>query len=331
MKSDFIKVLRGETPSRVPVWFMRQAGRYLPEYRQLREKYSMYELVTTPDLATEVTLMPFTYLDLDAAILFSDLLVILWGFGIEFSWSKGEGPKLSPGNGIPLKSFTLTPFHHLEKTIQTLVGQLDVPLIGFTAGPFTLLSYCIEQQYKRDFPKTRRFIYEKPETWHTLMRTISAGIRDFLKFQVEAGCQAVMLFDSWGGTLDEAMYRKFVFPYTESILEAFREVPTIYFALHAHHLLNTINTYSCQAIGVDWRVPLKKAFETLGARHAIQGNLDPAIVFASHDEREKALREINSIREGHANYIFNFGHGVLQQTPVDVLQHIVEEVHSWSV
>lgn len=328
MKRDFIKACLREKPDRVPVWFMRQAGRYIPEYLELRKKHSMRELVKSPELSAKITLMPFKYLDLDAAILFSDLLVILWGFGIDFEWEKGEGPAVMNKN---MEKFSLKSFDFLKKEIDILKKELDVPLIGFTSAPFTLLSYLIEGKFQRDFPETRKFIYKNLSEWHNLMEKISNGITEFLKFQADSGCDALMLFDSWAGALSTQVYSEMVFPYTQKIFESVEGKIKIYFSVASTHLVTIVNGYSCEVIGVDWRVPLHFAIDFLGKEHAVQGNLDPAILFSDFKMIKKELDRIKNIRKGINGFIFNLGHGILPETPIDNLNRVVEEIHTWEI
>ncbi len=328
MKEHFIKACLKQKPDRVPVWFMRQAGRYLPEYRELREKYSMKELIRNPSLSAKVTLMPFKYLDLDAAILFSDLLVILWGFGIEFEWEKNEGPLVKNKN---IEKFSLSPLDFLKKEIEILKKELDVPLIGFTSAPFTLLSYLIEGKFQRDFPKTRKFIYQNPDKWKNLMEKISYGISEFLKSQADSGCDALMLFDSWAGALSTEVYSKMVFPYTQMIFESLKGNLRIYFSISSTHLITIVNGYESEVIGIDWRVPLHFAIDFLGKEHTIQGNLDPATLFSDFNTIKKELDKIKDIRKGINGFIFNLGHGILPETPIENLRKVIQEVHSWEI
>jgi len=326
MKKSFIKASLKQKPERVPVWFMRQAGRYIPEYLELREKYSMKELVTDPTLSAKVTLMPFKYLDLDAAILFSDLLVVLWGFNIDFEWGKGEGPVVKIGE---LSNFSVKNLKFIEEEIKILKKELDVPLIGFTAAPFTLLSYLIEKSYKRDFPETRKFLYKNPDKWDYLMDKISRGIEDFLKFQADAGCDALMLFDSWTGALSPEIYLEKVFPYTQKIFNSLEGKIRIYFSIQSSHLVAIINEYNCEIIGVDWRIPLDFAIDFFGKKHSIQGNLDPALLFSDIKRVKEELNKIEKARKNFKGYIFNLGHGVLPETDIEILKEIIKEVHSW--
>ncbi len=330
MKKDFILSAFKQKPQRVPVWFMRQAGRYIPEYLELRKKYSMKEIIRNPTLSAKITLMPFKYLDLDAAILFSDLLVILWGFDIDFEW--GEGPIVNVSE-LPysLKKFSLLNFKFLEQEIRILKKELDVPLIGFTAAPFTLASYLIEGKFQRDFPETRKFIYKEPIKWHLLMEKLSNAINDYLKFQSDNGCDALMLFDSWTGALSPELYLDKVFPYTQRIFNALEGKIRIYFSISSSHLVAIINEYNCEVIGIDWRIPLDFAIDYFGKKHAVQGNLDPAILFSNFERIKEELDKIEKLRRNFNGYIFNLGHGVLPETDIEILKEIIKEVHKWKI
>jgi len=330
MKDSFIKACLKQKPERVPVWFLRQAGRYLKEYKELREKYSMKEIIKNPSLSAKVTLMPFKYFDLDAAIIFSDLLVILWGFDIDFEFEEGIGVKVKEPYES-LKNFSLLNFKFMEEEIKILKRELNVPLIGFAPSPFTLLSYLIEGKYERDFPKTRIFLYKEPLKSHLLMEKLSLSIIEFLKFQSENGCDAVMLFDSWIGSISNEIYKERVFPYVEKILKALEGKIRIYFSISSIHLIETINKYSCEVIGIDWRIPLNFAIDYLGKKHSIQVNLDPAILFSEFDLIKKELEKIEKIRKNFYGYIFNLGHGVLPETDIEILKEIIKEVHKWKI
>lgn len=327
MKKNFIKACLKEKPERVPVFFLRQAGRYIPEYLKIRSEYSMEEIVKNPFLSAKITTLPFKYLDLDAAIIFSDLLIILWGFGIDFEL-KESGPRVKRKY---IEKFSIKPFDFLKEEIKILKNEIDVPLIGFTAAPFTLLSYIIEGEYKRDFPETRKFIYKSENEWINLIEKITQGIKEFLIFQADSGCDIVMLFDSWAGAISGELYSKFVFPYTQEIFESLKGKIRIYFSISTTHLITIINGYSCEVIGIDWRVPLHFAIEYLGKEHAIKGNLDPAILFSNFERIKKELDKINEIRKNFNGFIFGFGHGILPETPIENLKKVVEEVHKWEI
>lgn len=327
MKRDFINAALKKRPERVPVWFMRQAGRYLPEYRILREKYSMLELIKNPYLSARITLLPFKYFDLDAAILFSDLLLILFGFGVEFEY-KEDGVRVRKGK---VERFDCKKLRFIEEEIKIIKREIDVPLIGFAPAPFTLFSYLVEGEYRRDFPETRKLIYMDENFVLGFTRIISGGIEDFLKFQADSGCDAVILFDSWVSVLSPEVYFRKFFPFTQKIFESLEGKIRIYFSLSTGHLLEIIKEYTCEVIGIDWRIPLKFAIDFLGEKHAIQGNFDPAILFSDKKRIKEELDKIKEMRKNFYGFIFNLGHGVLPDTPLENLKFLIDEVHSWEI
>lgn len=328
MKRDFLLASLKEKPERIPVWFMRQAGRYMPEYIEIRNKYRMKEIIKNPSLCAKVTLLPFKYLDLDAAILFSDLLLILWGFEIDFEYEKDEGPRILKNN---IKNFDYRELKFIEEEIKILKKELDVPLIDFTAAPFTLLSYIIEGTYKRDFPETRKFIYRNEEEWNFLMKKVSEGIAEFLKLQSDAGCDAVMLFDSWVGALSPEIYTKMVFPFIQHIFENLRGKIRIYFSISSAHLAGIINEIECETIGIDFRIKLDFAIKFFGKKHSVQGNLDPAILFSKFEKIKEELNKIERERKNFSGFIFNLGHGILPETDIEKLKEIIKIVHFWKI
>jgi len=336
MNDRFLKACRREPVDRTPVWFMRQAGRYLPEYRALREKHSLLELVRTPELAVEVTLQPIRALPLDAAILFSDLLVPLAPLGIPFDFRKGEGPVID----APLRSAAdvaaLRRFEPREElravleTIRLLRRELRVPLIGFAGAPFTLASYAIEGGGSRHFAKTKDLMYRDSATWHRLAGLLADVVADYLRAQVEAGAQALQLFDSWVGALDEPDYRELVLPHVRRIFDALADldVPKIHFGTGTGHLLAAQREAGGSVIGVDWRTPLDEAWRRVGDGVALQGNLDPTLLFAP---RERLLARVDDVLwrvNGRPGHVFNLGHGILPETPVEAVRAVTEHVHA---
>jgi uroporphyrinogen decarboxylase len=336
MNDRFLRACRREPVDRTPVWFMRQAGRYLPEYRALREKHSLLELVRTPELAVEVTLQPIRALPLDAAILFSDLLVPLAPLGIPFDFRKGEGPVID----APLRSAAdvaaLRRFEPREElravleTIRLLRRELRVPLIGFAGAPFTLASYAIEGGGSRHFAKTKDLMYRDSATWHRLAGLLADVVADYLRAQVEAGAQALQLFDSWVGALDEPDYRELVLPHVRRIFDALADldVPKIHFGTGTGHLLAAQREAGGSVIGVDWRTPLDEAWRRVGDGVALQGNLDPTLLFAP---RERLLARVDDVLRrvnGRPGHVFNLGHGILPETPVEAVRAVSEHVHS---
>jgi len=330
----FLRACRREPVPRTPVWFMRQAGRYMPEYRALRERHSLLTLCRTPELAVEVTLQPVNALGVDAAILFSDILLPLDPLGIPFDFQAGEGPVIerpirSRSDIDRLRAFE--PREELAKpleAIRLLRRTLEVPLIGFAGAPFTLASYAIEGGHSSHFALTKRLMYENPAAWHALASLLASVVGEYLGAQIEAGAQAVQLFDSWVGALDEADYREFVLPHTAAIFDRLRGVdaPTIHFGTGTGHLLAVQREAGGDVIGVDWRTPLDVGWSRIG-RAAVQGNLDPAALFAP---RERLLARVDDVLRqagGRPGHIFNLGHGILPGTPVENVRAVVEHVH----
>ena len=310
----------------------------MPEYRRLREKHSLLELVRTPELAVEVTLQPIRAFPLDAAILFSDLLVPLAPLGLPFDFQAGEGPVIerpvrSRADVEALRRFE--PREELKavlETIRLLRRELRVPLIGFAGAPFTLASYAIEGGGSRHFAKTKAFMYQDAPGWHRLAALLADVVADYLRAQVEAGAQALQLFDSWVGALDAADYREYVAPHVRRLFDALADVdvPKIHFGTGTGHLLNAQREAGGSVIGVDWRTPLDEARRLLGDGIALQGNLDPTLLFAP---RELLLERVDDVLRragGSAGHVFNLGHGILPGTPVDAVAAVVERVHAAS-
>ncbi len=313
---------------------MRQAGRYMAEYRALRAEHTLLEICKTPELAVQVTLQPIEKLGVDAAILFSDLLVPLTPLGIDFDFVQGEGPQIS--NPIRSESDidalkSVEPRESLAFTLETirlLRKELSVPLIGFAGAPFTLASYAIEGGPSKNFEKTKALMYENPSAWHRLAEKLCICVTDYLVAQVEAGAQAVQLFDSWVGALAPSDYRELAAPYTRRILDALGShgVPRIVFGTGTTGLLQELKP-GADVVGLDWRVDLDRGWEMLGSDVAVQGNLDPLALFAPRDvllAKADAVLERAALRPGH---IFNLGHGILPTTPVENVTALVAHVH----
>jgi uroporphyrinogen decarboxylase len=327
-----LRALRREPVDRTPVWFMRQAGRYLPEYRAARGDRDILETVRDPDAAVEISMQPLRRMPLDAAIVFSDIMVPLAAVGIDVRIEAGRGPIVD----APIRSRTdLERLRPLEpesdepyalEAIRLLRKEADVPVLGFAGAPFTLASYLVEGGPSRELLATKALLRGAPDVWDALMERLAAIVRAHLDAQIGAGAQAVQLFDSWVGALDETTYRRAVLPWTIRALEGVG-VPTIHFAVASSHLWGAMREIPCDAFGVDHRVELDVAWRDLGEDRAIQGNLDPTIALAAWDvvEREADLvLERAAMREGH---VFNLGHGVLPSTPVENLQRLVDLVH----
>jgi len=318
---------------------MRQAGRYMEEYRALRAQYSLLDICRTPDLATEVTLQPIRRLEVDAAILFSDLLLPLEPMGLPFDFIKGEGPQIEhPIDGAAdidrLKLFDpRESLGHVLQAIRQVQRELAgrVPLIGFAGAPFTLASYAIEGGHSNNFAKTKALMYGHPDAWHRLCEKLSQVVADFLVAQIDAGVDAVQLFDSWVGTLDSTDYREFAFPHTRRIFDAIaRRVPTLHFGTGTSTILEDLRDAGGDVIGVDWRIPIDDAWARIGPDRAVQGNLDPTLLLGPPtrmlQQTDAVLTRVGN-RPGH---IFNLGHGILPSTPVEHVQMLAHYVHSAS-
>ncbi|HSG81905.1 MAG TPA: uroporphyrinogen decarboxylase [Gemmatimonadota bacterium] len=336
---DFLRACRREPVSRVPVWLMRQAGRYMPEYRALREKHTILELCRTPELAAQVTLQPINRFDLDAAIIFADILLPLEPLGVGFHFAAGEGPVIekpvrTPSDVKALKTFDPRDgLGYVLEAIKIVRGELEgrVPLIGFAAAPFTLASYMIEGGGSKNYLHVKSFMYGQPDAWHRLMRRVSEMTRDYLAAQIEAGAQAVQLFDSWVGCLSPEDYRQYVLPHSASVLEglASHGVPRIHFGTNTTTLLEAMKEADSEVIGVDWRLPIDRARQIIGPRFAVQGNLDPVLLFAPRELLVERVGAILAQADADDGYIFNLGHGVLPQTPMESVDAVIETVHSF--
>jgi uroporphyrinogen decarboxylase len=335
----FLRACPREPVDVTPVWFMRQAGRYMAEYRALRERYSLLEICRQPDLATEVTLQPIRRLEVDAAILFSDLLLPLEPLGLPFDFVKGEGPQIerpieSPADIDRLRTFEpREALAHVLEAIRQIQRALDgrVPLIGFAGAPFTLASYAIEGGHSNNFARTKALMYGHPEAWHRLCGKLASMVGDYLRAQIEAGVDAVQVFDSWVGALDASDYREFVMPHTRAIFEAIGgSVPTLHFGTGTSMLLELLREAGGDVIGVDWRIPIDEAWQRIGADRGVQGNLDPTLLLGPPT---RMLRQADVVLEragGRPGHVFNLGHGILPSTPVEHVQLLAHYVHNAS-
>jgi uroporphyrinogen decarboxylase len=335
----FLKACRREPVDVTPVWFMRQAGRYMAEYRALRERHTLLEICRTPDLATEVTLQPVHRIDVDAAILFSDLLLPLEPLGLPFDFIKGEGPQIDhPISGVDdidrLRTFEpREALAHVLQAIEQIQLELDgrLPLIGFAGAPFTLASYAIEGGHSNNFAKTKALMYGHPEAWHRLCEKLTTVVSDYLLAQIEAGVDAVQIFDSWVGTLGADDYREFALPHTRRIFETVGgAVPTIHFGTGTATILEDLRDAGGDVIGVDWRIPIDDAWERIGEGHAVQGNLDPTLLLGPMPRMFRQTDEILQRVGARSGHIFNLGHGILPSTPVEHVQMLAQYVHSAS-
>jgi len=338
--APLLEAAHGRTPSRTPVWFMRQAGRSLPEYRQVREGIAMLDSCFMPELLAEITLQPVRRHDVDAAILFSDIVVPLKAAGVDVEIVPGRGPVL--GEAVRTRS-DVDRLPVLEGDVAEVADGIRIildelsdtqALIGFVGAPFTLASYLIEGGPSKNHEKTKAMMHAEPETWHALMRRLVPTIVAFLRTQVEAGIDAMQLFDSWAGFLTERDYREFVLPYSTEILESVAgEIPRIHFGVATGELLGAMSEAGSEVMGVDWRVPLDTAATRFASPRVLQGNLDPAMLFAGSDVvRGEVVRikaeAARAMEAGDATgHIFNLGHGVLPTTDADAVTEAVRIIH----
>ncbi|CAG0927692.1 uroporphyrinogen decarboxylase [Thermoflexales bacterium] len=340
LNDRFLKACQREDVDCTPVWFMRQAGRYMAGYRALRAKHTLLEICAQPELATEVTLQPVRALGVDAAILFADILLPLIPMGIDLEFARGEGPVIHNPIGSRADVEALRAIdpceelHHVLDAVKLVRRELDgqLPLIGFAGAPFTLASYLIEGGSSRNFIKTKRLMYSDTRTWHILMSKLGCVIADYLSAQVNAGAHAVQLFDSWVGALSPDDYREYVLPHSRFIIEQVQRtgVPLIHFGTDTATLLPLLKEAGGDVIGLDWRVDLDRGWETIGLERAVQGNLDPVALFAPRAELERRVRRILEQAANRPGHIFNLGHGILPETPVENVKAVVEMVHEFS-
>ncbi|HEY3668078.1 MAG TPA: uroporphyrinogen decarboxylase [Polyangiaceae bacterium] len=337
MWDRFLRACRREPVDATPVWFMRQAGRYMPEYRALRAKHTLLELCKNPELATQVTLQPVNAHKVDAAILFADILLPLEPMGAPFEFAKGEGPVIhhpvrdraavdalrviDPEEGLG----------YVLEAIKMIRKELDgkTPLIGFAGAPFTLASYLIEGGKSSNYALTKRMMYREPETWHALMGKFSEVVRRYLLAQIKAGANAVQLFDSWVGSLSPTDYEEFILPHVRHILADIEKtgVPVIHFGVHSVNLLPLQKRAGGTVLGVDWTTPLDHAINVLGPDVAVQGNLDPLLLSAPRELLTRRVDDVLWRAKGASGHIFNLGHGILPDTDPDAVKFVVDLVH----
>lgn len=339
MNDRFLKACRREPVDCTPVWFMRQAGRYMKEYQAVRAKHSILEVCKTPELAAQVTLQPIDRFPLDAAIIFADILLPLEPMGIHLEFSEGEGPVIHNPvrDAAAVDGLRMTDGDELrfvEDAIRQAKSALAgrVPLIGFAGAPFTLASYVIEGGGSRQYTRTKRLMYGEPEAWHKLMDKLARVVTGYLRRQIHAGAQAIQLFDSWVGCLSPADYAEYVLPHVQLIFEGLKreQVPLIHFGTGTATLLALMREAGGDVIGVDWRVHLDEAWKVLGSDVAIQGNLDPVALMAPLHEIERRVEDIVRRAGSRPGHIFNLGHGILPQTPVESVGATAELVHKIS-
>jgi uroporphyrinogen decarboxylase len=338
LESRFLAACHCQNTDTTPVWFMRQAGRYMAEYRAIRKKFSLLEIVKQPELAAEVTLQPVRAFHVDAAILFADILLPLQPMGLDFEFAKGEGPVIHNPVRTQADVDALRPLHpeetlsHVMDAIRLLRTELgNTPLIGFCGAPFTVASYMIEGGSSRDYKTTKLMMYSAPKIWHAFMDKLSTALAEYLTAQIHSGAQAVQLFDSWVGALSPMDYERFVLPYSKKVLEAAQatDVPVIHFGTGTATLLPLMRQAGGDVIGLDWRVPLEQGWQTIGYDRAVQGNLDPVALLAPILEMKERIQDVLRRAGSRPGHIFNVGHGILQHTPEENIRAAVEIVHEY--
>jgi uroporphyrinogen decarboxylase len=339
MNDRFLKACRRQPVDCTPVWFMRQAGRYMPEYQKVRAKHSILEVCKTPELAAEVTLQPIERFPLDAAIIFADILLPLEAMGIRLEFTEGEGPVIhnpvrERADVERLRMVDGDELEYVAEAIRYARRALNgrVPLIGFAGAPFTLASYAVEGGGSRNYVLTKQLMYREPEAWHRLMDKLARVVAGYLRRQIRAGAQAVQLFDSWVGCLSPGDYAEYVLPHVQLIFKGLERegVPMIHFGTGTAALLRLMREAGGDVIGVDWRVHLDEAWAMIGYDVAVQGNLDPVALFAPLHEIERRVEDVLRRAGGRPGHIFNLGHGILPNTPMASVEATIEMVHKLS-
>ena len=335
----FLRACRRQSVDRVPVWYMRQAGRYDPEYRKIKEKYSLLEICRQPELAAEVTMMPVRKLGVDAAILYSDIMNPVASIGIDFDIVKDVGPVIHNPVRNAADVEKLSPIDvegdlpHVLETIRILASELDVPLISFGGAPFTLASYIVEGRPSKSYMNTKALMYGEPAVWHKLMGKLSDMAAEYLRAHVRAGAKAVQLFDSWAGSLAPHDFAEFVLPHVESIFArlADLDVPKIYFpGVSSGELLPHLANLEADVVGLDWRVPISEGRRRTGGKFAVQGNLDPYVLTAPQRVIREHARRVLDEGMKEPGFIFNLGHGLFPDASLDKLRELTEYAHEYS-
>jgi uroporphyrinogen decarboxylase len=336
MKDLFLRACRREMVELTPVWFMRQAGRFLPEYRKLRQEHGILEIAGTPELAAEVARIPVERLGVDAAILFADIMIPVAAMGVDLHIEPDRGPVIPSPIRTAADVRALRPLDpasdvpYIGETVKILAADLDVPVIGFAGAPFTVASYLVEGEPSRTYTRTKALMLSEPETWRDLMDRLTEATSAYLRYQVETGAAAVQLFDSWAGALGVEDYRDHVLPWSRRILDGLAGlgVPRIHFGVGTSHLLELMRETGPDVVGFDWRVPLDEGWSRVGHDIAVQGNLDPAALLAPWEIVERKAADVLRRAGGRPGHVFNLGHGVLPETDPDNLARLVEFVHA---
>ena len=339
MNDRFLRACRREPVDCTPVWFMRQAGRYMPEYRSLRARHSMLALCKTPELAAQVTLQPIDRFPLDAAIIFADILLPLEAMGLNLEFAEGEGPVIhnpvrERADVERLKAIDGSELEYVADAIRQARQALNerVPLIGFAGAPFTLASYAVEGGGSRSYVLTKTLMYREPDVWHQLMDKLARAVTGYLRRQIRAGAQAIQLFDSWVGCLSPGDYAEYVKPHVQMIFEGLRRegVPMIHFGTGTAALLHDMREAGGDVIGVDWRIHLDEAWRLIGYDRAVQGNMDPVALYGPLHEIERRIEDNLRRAGGRNGHIFNLGHGILPTTPIERVEAAINVIHKLS-
>jgi len=333
--SRFVRACRAQTVDRTPVWFMRQAGRYMPEYRAVRKEYSLIEICKKPEVAAEVTITAAEVLGVDAAIIFADLLLPLEVMGLPFHFAAGEGPVIqrpvrTKEDVAKLHTEVAAELGYVSEAIALVCRNFGarLPVIGFCGAPFTLASYMIEGGGSRNYVHTKKMMYLSPTVWDELMRKLVQVTSEYAAEQVKAGADAIQVFDSWVGCLSPEDYRRYVLPRTTELVKNLQRTgaPVIYFGTDSATLLACMQETGAEVIGLDWRIPLDEGWRNLGFRGGVQGNLDPVLLFADWNEIQCRAQDVLRRAGGHAGHIFNLGHGILPETPVENVKALAKFV-----
>ena len=333
-----VRAARREPVERTPVWFMRQAGRSLPEYREIRKQHGLFDIVAQPELTAEVTLQPVHRHDVDAAVMFTDIMYPVLGMGVDVELVESIGPVVERPieSAADVDRLVVRDPEEATPTILEAVRLVraelrdDQAVIGFCGGPFTVAGYLIEGKPSREFLKVKSMMYDTPEVWHALMEKLTEHFSLYVAAKARSGADAIQLFDSWVGALSPSDYAEFVAPYSARILASV-DVPTIHFGTGTATLLEDMAAAGGDVIGLDWRIPLDRGWETVGDEHGVQGNLDPALLLGPWERVEAGARDVLARAEGRPGHIFNLGHGVLPGTDPDALGRLVELVHEATV
>jgi uroporphyrinogen decarboxylase len=338
-ESRFVRACKSQAVDRTPVWFMRQAGRYMKEYRAVRKQHSLLEICKKPELAAEVTITAAEFLGVDAAIIFADLLLPLEVMGLAFHFAAGEGPVIgkpvrTKEDVTQLRTDRAAELDYVSEAVKLVAKHFEnkVPVIGFCGAPFTLASYMIEGGGSRHYLHAKKMMYNSPGDWDELMRKLVDVTAQYSATQVRAGADVVQIFDSWVGCLSVEDYRRYVLPHVTTLVKRLQKTgaPIIYFGTDSATLLPAMNETGADVIGLDWRIPLDQGWGALGHRCAVQGNLDPVLLFAEWKELQSRAENILQLAAGRPGHVFNLGHGILPETPVENVKNLARFVQEYS-